>query len=904
MIEIARQHKLVPVPLDVEVGTMRPSAVLAEEVVGSKTRLLVVAHIFGARMDMAPWVELARRRGLLLLEDCAEVFEGAQHYSGHPEADISLFSFGSIKTCSALGGCIGWVRDGDVLRRMEALHAVYPVRSRLSLSKRLLSYGALCAIQHPLALGLAVRLLELCGVEFESFITNAVRGFAGSELIAGIRHKAPVAILRLLARKVGAFDREAVVGERVRLARLLCDVLGPDVEVPGRECPDHGFWLFPVIVGNPAMLIALLQRHGFDGTQGTSQLNYVPLEEALIRSDLPRAQRVDAANSRRLWRNLLYLPVYPGMSRSEVVRMGRLVRAHAVRAPPDCGSLSRAEQLRVLAGTTFDVLVVGGGINGCAVARDAAMRGLRVALVESGDFASGASGNSAKLIHGGFRYVERLQLGLVSELCAERDLQQRLNSNLVLPSEFILPLYARYGNRVRKIDVGLWLYDACARFANFTHRLLTPARAVLAEPLLRPADLLGAFVYYDCWTNDARLTLANARAAHACGAVTLNHCAFEKRRGSDQSAQCRDLLSGEVLRVAARHVVVATGPALDVLGSRLQLPPLLAATKGTHVAVPSSRLPVKSCGGYQSPSDKRWCFCVPFYGVVVIGTTEIAAAASDDEQGRRATRNEVEYLLEATNSTFSVKLTSDDVLATWSGLRPLVCPDGQPARGGAGLLEAMRGLFHRHVSKSSAGSTSSREERIVTVGDTTLVGGGKLTPYRRVAEKTVDEVVASLGMSGIAEECVTRVAPLDPRLAYMRATALKSPYAQHLYSAYGSDLTWIEQRLQTHPSENETVCEGLPFRMAEVSYAVLCEQACLLDDVLVRRMPAFLLAADNGLSCAARVAQHMAALLGRDREWAEAQLQRYGVLVAQAHAWKKDPQPADKLVNCVQNAAK
>lgn len=231
MGEIVRHHGLVPVPLDLDLSSMAPRAELLSAALSPASRVLVVAHIFGARLDMAPWVAAAAAAGLLLVEDCAEVFEGVEHYSGHAAADLTLFSFGSIKTCSALGGAVGWVRDGAMRERMRALQAAYPVRPRAAVAWRLLSYAGLCALQAPLCLGLAVRTLELAGLQFETFITGAVRGFAGSELIAGIRHRPPLGILRLLARKLGRFDRASQVGERQRLARLLCDELGPDVEV-------------------------------------------------------------------------------------------------------------------------------------------------------------------------------------------------------------------------------------------------------------------------------------------------------------------------------------------------------------------------------------------------------------------------------------------------------------------------------------------------------------------------------------------------------------------------------------------------------------------------------------------------------------------------------------------------
>jgi perosamine synthetase len=241
--------KLFPVPLDLDTSAMAPKMELVEKAFSPKTRLLVIAHIFGARLDIAPWLALARQRGVLVVDDCAEIFEGCDSYTGHAEADLSVCSFGSIKTCSALGGSVGRVRDPAILARMRQIHANYAVRGkgtiktpqsccsllrsnpsscfttgRLFWAKRVLTYMFLRSIQSPLLCGLSARAMEMVGVDLDTFITNSVRGFAGMDLIYGIRHQAPLGMLTLLERKLRTFDK-GYIAQRVRLATILVEAL-------------------------------------------------------------------------------------------------------------------------------------------------------------------------------------------------------------------------------------------------------------------------------------------------------------------------------------------------------------------------------------------------------------------------------------------------------------------------------------------------------------------------------------------------------------------------------------------------------------------------------------------------------------------------------------------------------
>lgn len=688
-------------------------------------------------------------------------------------------------------------------------------------------------------------------------------------------------------------------------ALAAAEVLKGYVEMPGIGAAEHNFWLFPIIVANPATLIAILRRHGFDATQGASQLNYTPLPDALS-ADVSRGHALEPQRCRRLWFNLLYLPVYPEMPRAEVVRMAHLVKRHACPVPADGGlSVQREGVVAALRARAFDVLVVGGGINGAAVARDAAMRGLRVALVERDDFGSGASGNSAKLVHGGFRYVEHLKLAYVHELCSERDLLHRQNPNMVGACDFLLP---QYGSRatMNKIDIGLWLYDLCARLRRPWHTRQTPQQALAAAPLLRSEGLVGCFRYRDCWTNDARLTLANVRQAAANGAVVLNHCTFEeplRERGRVVGARVRDLLSDGAMEVRARHIVYATGSEVDLLpwqrgpgvASRV-----IEATKGTLVAVPLARLPLRQCVGFKSPADGRWCFCVPYFEALLVGTTDTAHAVPDAASAQVcATRAEVDYLLEAVNAAFpQARLGAADVFCSWAGLRPLLCATSQ------GTESFVRGLFYSLISASSSTSVRSREDKLFADPcGITVIGGAKLTPYRLVAQRTVDAVVAALSsggggdLNGIAlEPCLTHLVPLDSRLSYVEA-------GTHQWWYYGSVALWLRQRVHTHPDERAVLDPALPMQLCEVSLAVLLEQACTLEDVLVRRLGLFFRALDQGRGCAPRVARHMAALMGRDEAWVAQEVAAYERRLARAHAWRSQS-AGPALVNLVESNRK
>ena len=478
----------------------------------------------------------------------------------------------------------------------------------------------------------------------------------------------------------------------------------------------------------------------------------------------------------------------------------------------------RAQRLAALGDRHFDLLVIGGGITGAGIARDAARRGLAVALVEKDDFAAGTSSRSSRLIHGGVRYLEHGYLHLVFEASRERRRLLALSPSLVRPLRFTWPVYR--GARVRRWQLGaaLTLYDALALFRNVgRHHRLRAGEVLDAEPALATEGLLGGASYWDAATDDARLTLANVLDAGHASATVLNHAevAGLTRRangGPVDGALVRDLLSGATVRVQARVVFNATGPWTDEI-ARLEEPSAGAAvrgTKGVHIALPSERVGNRSAVTMLSPDDGRVMFTLPSGTHTIIGTTDTATNEHPHEV--RASATDVRYLLSAANRFFpSARLTEGDVIAAWAGIRPLVARTntGDPA-------------------------SASREHAITRTRHGVLtVTGGKLTTYRAMAEQCVDAVVRVLG--GRARRCDTMRTPLD---------APRPPAA-------GDDVPLVA---------------GLPWREADVVHAAREELAESVGDVLIRRTTLAFETRDNGRSVAPRVA----AILGEQLKWTDA----------------------------------
>jgi glycerol-3-phosphate dehydrogenase len=387
--------------------------------------------------------------------------------------------------------------------------------------------------------------------------------------------------------------------------------------------------------------------------------------------------------------------------------------------------LNRTHSLAELSSRVFDLLVIGGGITGAGIARDASLRGLSVALIDKSDFGSGTSSRSSRLIHGGVRYLEHGHLHLVFEASAERRRLRKIAPHLVQPLAFSWPVYRGQRMAMWKLRAGLTLYDALSLFRNFRrHRSLNAERALRAEPNLRKHDLRGAVRYYDAATDDARLTLANVVDAMALGAVAANHVALTgaaPTRDGARVTRAQDALTGERIEIRSRVLVNATGPWSDAVESVVgdTKSDAVQGSKGTHIAVERNRIGNRDAIVMIHPRDGRVMFALPAGEHAILGTTDTFTSVSPDEV--RANEADVAYLLEAANVYFpDARLRRDDVVSAWAGIRPLM--------------------------PTSGSSVSASREHLIQAGDGSVrITGGKLTTYRVMAMQAVNAAATLLG---------------------------------------------------------------------------------------------------------------------------------------------------------------
>ncbi len=530
-----------------------------------------------------------------------------------------------------------------------------------------------------------------------------------------------------------------------------------------------------------------------------------------------------------------------------------------MQSTPDFSAQTRMDNLKHLQQNRSDILVVGGGITGAGIARDAAMRGYAVALIDKGDFASGTSSKSSKLVHGGIRYLEQFQFGLVFEASRERRTLLQIAPHLVQPLPFVFPVYrdGRWAPWI--IDAGLWMYDALALFRNYgRHHMLSRAAVADQTRGIDTHNILGGAFYYDAQVDDARLTLETLRAAHKHHARIANYVqvnALLKERGRVVGVSAHDVLSGEKLDLRARVVVNATGPWTDALAQMddPRAPTRLRPTKGAHIIVPRARIGTENAATFPSFVDQRVMFLVPWNNFTIIGTTE--SDYDGDYDRVHATARDVEYMLAATNHAFPLaKLTKPDIISAYAGLRPLL-----------------------HVSGKDAHSTSREHSIWVSESGLVTITGGKLTTYRAMAEQLVDRVVKKLRDEhdlAPKQKCATALYPLVESNG-AGDSILEPDVRAHWHRAYGADAARIAEHARQDARAARRIMEGLPYLWAEVDYAVETEMAVTLDDFLARRAHILWEARDNGVSAAAPVAARMAELLDWDKPRVERELRAY-----------------------------
>jgi dTDP-4-amino-4,6-dideoxygalactose transaminase len=324
MWRVVERHGLVPVPVDVDPHTLAPRPGAWKAAATERTKLAILAHLFGTRVSLEPLAELRRERGILVLEDDAQAYTGAD-FKGDPLADVSMFSFGPIKTATALAGAVLRVKDRAILERMRAVHAQWPSQSRGGYAKRILKYGMLKAISQPLLYSGFVHACRACGTTHDAVIQSTVRGFKGGDFFQKIRHRPSPPLLALMHRRFVKGSTKRIKG-RIERSRRVIDAVGSGLEIPGVAAPLHTFWVFTLLSNRPDELVAQLRAAGFDATR-VATMSALP----------PPADRphLDPREARALLARIVYLPVYPELPSSRVERLAGIVRAHSLSSARD-----------------------------------------------------------------------------------------------------------------------------------------------------------------------------------------------------------------------------------------------------------------------------------------------------------------------------------------------------------------------------------------------------------------------------------------------------------------------------------------------------------------------------------------------------------------------------------------
>jgi glycerol-3-phosphate dehydrogenase len=535
----------------------------------------------------------------------------------------------------------------------------------------------------------------------------------------------------------------------------------------------------------------------------------------------------------------------------------------------DRGELSPAARTEALAGLLedeLDIVVIGGGVVGAGSALDAATRGLRVGLVEARDWASGTSSRSSKLIHGGLRYLEMLDFGLVRESLHERGLLlQRLAPHLVRPVPFLYPLTHRGWERPY-VGAGLLLYDTMASVAPGSrglpwHKHLSKRHALRLAPGLRAGSLVGAVQYYDAQVDDARHTVTLVRTAAAYGALVANRArvvGFLRQGERVTGVQVRDLESGQLLDVRAKQVLNATGVWTDdtqaMVGERGQFQ--VRASKGIHLVVPRDR--VQSSTGLILRTATSVLFVIPWGRHWIIGTTDTDWHL--DKAHPAASSHDIDYLLSQVNRVLARPLTQEDVEGVYAGLRPLL----------AGESEGTSKLSREHVVGHP-------------VPGLVVVAGGKYTTYRVMAADAVDEVARALD-GRVPASCTERI-PLLGADGYDAAWNSRQRTAtrygvhvarvEHLLRRYGSLAPEVLELVEDDPALGAPMPGADDYIAAEVVYACTDEGARHLDDVLTRRTRISIESWDRGVGAAPVAADLMAVVLGWSTEQRDKEVEHY-----------------------------
>jgi glycerol-3-phosphate dehydrogenase len=543
--------------------------------------------------------------------------------------------------------------------------------------------------------------------------------------------------------------------------------------------------------------------------------------------------------------------------------------------------LTRARAIEEIAGKHFEVVVIGGGITGAGVALDAASRGYSVALLERFDYAVGTSSRSSKMVHGGLRYLQNFDLGLVREALLERQLMVRLAPHLVYPTPFLVPALGEE-RRDRKLGLGLNMYDVMATtrtgrsrrerraarerepddyyWSPDRHRTIDRDEVLDLVPALAPRDPHDAYLFYDCQTDDVRLVLTVLGEAERFGAVMLNGAEVTEvlsRNGKATGVAFVEPESGERMEVGAGGIVNATGVFADQIRPEELLGeedvPRIAPSRGTHLLIDQADLPMGKAACIVPAGEGRMIFSLPWYGRTLVGTTD--NDFDGDITHPRPAADDVEYLLEAVNDFFGTSLSDSDLVGAYAGVRPLIST-GDPRK---------------------SVDISRKAELYETSSGMLTITGGKLTTWRRMAKQTVDRLVEREGREAA---CHTHEIPLGMEV---RPGDLEAPdgvgeeAVEQLAFRYGHAARKVLEIARAEPKLARPIVPGRPDLLAEVALAARLEQARSVADVLLRRTRLGILAAPQLRT--AKAVRPVADVLGAELGWSRRQRSR------EAEAW-------------------